>query len=181
MRGRGTPASQRQRDEDEARPCPALWATGSGSSSRNCGVPVRSCQEPRPGQALAWPAPQGRQVHPAPPDVARGTCVHEEKHQRGGCSLPTALCAPGHSRALRRGVPQPRSHTHSLGWAWMGQVPQPPLRASSPRSTASGWDVSALPPAEGGSVWVTCTPAVHPPLAGDCTAHCVAGLSLSEG
>ena len=123
MRGRGTLASQRQRDEDEARPCPALWATGSGSSSRNCGVPVRSGQEPRPDQALAWPAPQGRQVHPAPPDVDRGTCVHEEKHQRGGCSLPTALCAPGHSRALRRGVRQTSSHTHSLGWAWMGQGP----------------------------------------------------------
>ena len=170
MRGRGTLASQRQRDEDEAHPCPALWATGSGSSSRNRGVPVRSGQEPRPDQALAWPAPQGRQVHPAPPDVDRGACVHEEKHQRGGCSLPTALCAPGHSRALRRGVRQPSSHTHSLGWAWMGQGPPATPQGLLPQATASGWEVSALPPAEGGSLWVTCTPAVHPPLAGGCIA-----------
>lgn len=57
-RGRGTPTSQRQRDEDEARLCPALWATGSSSSPRNCVVPVRLVPgaQARPGAHLASPS-----------------------------------------------------------------------------------------------------------------------------
>lgn len=124
---------------------------------------------------LIWPAPQGQQVHSAPPDVAGSACVHEEKHWRGGRALPTPC-------PLRR---VPLDTQGPLGGAapspvdtpilWVGpgwtRVPQPPLNASSPRSMASGWEVSALPPAGGGLLALGHLHPRSPPTAGQ-GLHC---------
>lgn len=117
MRGRGTLASQRQRDEDEAHPCPALWATGSGSSSRNCGVPVRSGQE---SLGLGFP-------------TCEMGCAKRAFLEDGG-TLREVMTVP--CQLAVRLTPGSRCRGTSLAvlpspWAWVSPSPLSPPRLAS--------------------------------------------------
>lgn len=149
----------------ELRGASEAHARSPGQARRSPGQPLRDgrCTQPHP----MWPE--------VPVSMRRS--IREEAAPCPPCCVPLDTQEP-----LGGASPSP-VNTPILwvgpGWA---RVPQPPLKASSPRSMPVAGRSQLCPWQRGACLlWVTCTPPVHPPLAGDCAASCFTGLSLSKG